>query len=528
MSQANPIGLPSRSVYLDMKKIISRTSAIALLVSVAGAGFAQQTFSFAGPIDSIPVTGTPVQFLAQNPVTTPYLVGANVNLISGDLTAVNPETWASEARIQLTNSAFPTLGLIVQPFTSNEITGTISITPGSSPATGGLAGTGTLVPAASTWTALFFDAFDDGTDTLVDSQWTGTVSFSTTVGTVPTFIYSSTTQTSTRVNANNPGFLSAADLGSQTRINFDDVNVSTATMAGSSSLKLNAVTVGIRRGQGALENNIRVFAAALNADGTVAGAPVLLGNQVLPPRTAAGFATELVTISGLTQTIAAQPGFISGGGFSTIYIGVQMSEDTTPGSSGWRLTTGPSPNAGGFANLFETAPATNNTYSFGPPPAVQATYYIVLEATPLTSAKISGAIDLLSTTGSGGTEDITWTLDNGTESYTGTVTVADASSSNYEITIPEAATNGNYTLKFKGGTFLAKTLNVVLTGSSLTGQNAALNNGDIDQDGEVGPGDFEAVVALFGGPGDADCDNDGEVGPGDFEIIVANFGLGDE
>lgn len=55
--------------------------------------------------------------------------------------------------------------------------------------------------------------------------------------------------------------------------------------------------------------------------------------------------------------------------------------------------------------------------------------------------------------------------------------------------------------------------------------------GDADRDGEVGPGDFERVVAGFGsGPADptwdawADIDFDGEVGPGDFEIIVANFG----
>jgi hypothetical protein len=85
-----------------------------------------------------------------------------------------------------------------------------------------------------------------------------------------------------------------------------------------------------------------------------------------------------------------------------------------------------------------------------------------------------------------------------------------------------------YTLRFKGGTFLATTLNVYLSGTSLTSQHATLKNGDIDQDGEVGPSDFELVVAQFGGSGSADVDNDGEVGPADFEIIVVNFGLGDE
>jgi hypothetical protein len=56
----------------------------------------------------------------------------------------------------------------------------------------------------------------------------------------------------------------------------------------------------------------------------------------------------------------------------------------------------------------------------------------------------------------------------------------------------------------------------------------SLINGDIDQDGEVGPSDFETVVASFGlDYAEGDADNDGEVGPGDFEIVVRNFGLGD-
>lgn len=54
--------------------------------------------------------------------------------------------------------------------------------------------------------------------------------------------------------------------------------------------------------------------------------------------------------------------------------------------------------------------------------------------------------------------------------------------------------------------------------------------GDIDGDGEVGPGDFAALAAAFlSAPGDpnwneaADLDCDGEVGPGDFDILSRNF-----
>jgi hypothetical protein len=143
-------------------------------------------------------------------------------------------------------------------------------------------------------------------------------------------------------------------------------------------------------------------------------------------------------------------------------------------------------------------------------------------------AAVYGNITLLNTAGGSGTESINWVLANGTNSYSGSFTIADTGTQPYRFELPANAANGAYTLKLKGGTFLSKTLNVTLDGYSLNGQNATLKNGDVDQDGEVGPGDFEAVVAQFGLSGDADCDNDGEVGPSDFEIVVGNFGIGDE
>lgn len=143
-------------------------------------------------------------------------------------------------------------------------------------------------------------------------------------------------------------------------------------------------------------------------------------------------------------------------------------------------------------------------------------------------ATISGTLTLGDTIGSSGTTTIDWTLSNTVNTYTGSVVVTDFGTSSYTLPIPGAAPAGAYTLKFKGGSFLAKTLNVTLSGASLTSQNAILENGDVDQNGEVGPSDFELVIAQFGEPGTADADNNGEVGPSDFEIVVANFGIGDE
>lgn len=70
----------------------------------------------------------------------------------------------------------------------------------------------------------------------------------------------------------------------------------------------------------------------------------------------------------------------------------------------------------------------------------------------------------------------------------------------------------------------------------LSTQSATLNIlfllGDIDKDGEVGPGDFSRLANAFlsvpGDPNwdaDADLDQDGEIGPGDFSILANQFGL---
>jgi hypothetical protein len=158
---------------------------------------------------------------------------------------------------------------------------------------------------------------------------------------------------------------------------------------------------------------------------------------------------------------------------------------------------------------------------------VQNQYQALLWTFPI--RRISGSMTLENTSGQGeaGTEAINWTLGCGTNTFTGVVTVNQLGGGTYSIEIPPGTPNGVYTLQFKGGTFLSSSYVVNLNGNNIT-RTIRLRNGDIDQDGEVGPGDFEAVVGQFGSPGSADADNDGEVGPSDFEIVVGNFGLQDQ
>jgi subtilisin-like proprotein convertase family protein len=91
-------------------------------------------------------------------------------------------------------------------------------------------------------------------------------------------------------------------------------------------------------------------------------------------------------------------------------------------------------------------------------------------------------------------------------------------------------TSGIYDVFVSSPYFLRKKISAIsVTSASTQLGTVILINGDVDQDGEVGPGDFELVVSNFGNSpatqADGDMDGDGEVGPGDFEIVVANFGL---
>ena len=147
---------------------------------------------------------------------------------------------------------------------------------------------------------------------------------------------------------------------------------------------------------------------------------------------------------------------------------------------------------------------------------------------PIGNPTLTGSITLLDTLGVGAGETIDWTMTGLGGTFTGKTYVNDSGTSPYTIDVPVGAPLGNYSMKFKGGTFLSDTVDFSILGTSVILPSAELVNGDIDQDGEVGPSDFEQVVASFGGVGIADVDNDGEVGPGDFEVVVENFGMQDQ
>lgn len=91
---------------------------------------------------------------------------------------------------------------------------------------------------------------------------------------------------------------------------------------------------------------------------------------------------------------------------------------------------------------------------------------------------------------------------------------------------------GPLTIKIKASHWLQRNVDFTLTSAGISGIFVGLINGDVDNDNEVGPGDFGALSTSYGavtGDGnwnvEADLDGDGEVGPSDFGILSSNYGL---
>lgn len=116
-------------------------------------------------------------------------------------------------------------------------------------------------------------------------------------------------------------------------------------------------------------------------------------------------------------------------------------------------------------------------------------------------------------------------------------TVALSLGGDYELLNPQLVdANSNpvqfYMVQAKSWMFLRGTMGPFNWSTPVNGSSITLLNGDIDQDNEVGPGDFGAFSTAYGAAdGDpnynffADLDCDGEVGPSDFGIFSTNYGL---
>ena len=104
------------------------------------------------------------------------------------------------------------------------------------------------------------------------------------------------------------------------------------------------------------------------------------------------------------------------------------------------------------------------------------------------------------------------------------------------FTIQTNVQAGNYDVAFKGSHWLRDTVSNVTFSNTSASASFDSVNGDIDEDNEVGIGDYAILSFSYGSiQGDpnwdpaADLDGDGEVAIGDYAILSANYGqMGDD
>ncbi len=120
---------------------------------------------------------------------------------------------------------------------------------------------------------------------------------------------------------------------------------------------------------------------------------------------------------------------------------------------------------------------------------------------------------------------ISYTVTQGSTTLASGIVTAGTSSSALNIGVPASAT-GTAQLSLDGSSFLKKVINFSLTGSNQAIGTVMMQNGDVDNSGEVDAADIDAVIAAFGDTSSASTDVDvsGEVDAADIDIVIANFG----
>lgn len=142
---------------------------------------------------------------------------------------------------------------------------------------------------------------------------------------------------------------------------------------------------------------------------------------------------------------------------------------------------------------------------------------------------IKGNVMLNNITTNGEGEPITVdVVSSGTSLQSFTTTLDRNGLINMRSTVPA----GTYDVYVRGATHITKKISNVVFSADSANFTAALINGDVNGDNEVGPADFTLLSGSFGkmlgDPGylaSADLNRDDEVGPADFTILSQNFGI---
>lgn len=490
------------------------TGTTTILANSFDSGVLAGPFNAGGNVDSVDNA-----VITMAPVGTSFIMGTQV-AFSGTATRVQTNSHASELRVRVRNSAFPSYyTLEFQPTPMDFSGGSVLVsdfqiaTPSPRDVyTNRMNSTlrGMLIPAGSTFSAEFWDNVDNGAG--ADATWSN-VQFRfisgtawTTGGTAPSVF---------------------TDLGSITNANASTSNALSATSPAITSGGVSWFKLTVPSnvdGTGGSYLNLYVSSAATT--GAVSDSTMSLydnSGRLLGYDDDGGAAL----FSKLT--------FGAAGATTPYSINLLAGEEPFNGKDGGGLPAGtywiavvPYASNGTSADAF--AVTSNNTSSFAN--GVKLNAISNLPAPRPANQEVTGTLNLgdTGTFGGGLVRYVNYSVwQNGAVVGGGMIT-AHGPSNAFSVTLPTSVT-GAVTIEWDGSSFLDRKTNVNLTGSDQAIGAVNLQNGDVDNSGEVDAGDIDEVISNFGQlwPGgygniDADLDVSGEVDAADIDIIIANFG----
>ncbi len=448
---------------------------------------------FAGPIPVVDGAGDPDNAVLTGTLSSAVTLGTNI-LFSGSYTLVTAGDWASDVRVRIRSTSSPSVFAEVQPFT--QLSGApVSISGAIRPLSGGLVGSN--LAAGSTLTFEFWQASNEGLADIAESNLSN-VNFGFLNGpayvppTPPTSIDLGVVN-STTAPESSPLLAAIASLTGPEVVWRRFTLPANVSVSGGTFLDIytNVVAGGSTDPELALFDSLGRLVAVDSDDNYGFQSQLSFG---------VGGRAEIAPPGGeiLGQPFTGADGSILGSG--TYYLAV--TQYLIGASNGFAVTS----TSGAAANAGTSVALRTNAGG--------------------ASANLTGALNLSDTSATfafGRT--IAYVVKQGTTTIASGSVLANAASNGFSISVPASAT-GAATIEWDGSSFLLRKTNINLTGSNLAVGSVSVQNGDVDNSGEVDAADIDEVIADFGDTTDnpSDVDVSGEVDAADIDIVIANFG----
>lgn len=487
--------------------------------SLTGTSFSStyDSATIAGPLNAGGALGSVDNSTVTLPsVGTSFIMGTTL-AFSGTATKVHSSTAASELRVRVRNSAYPTLSLDFQPTTVAFAGGSVNVndfqvaTPSQREVYfNRMQNTlrGMSMPSGSTFTAEFWDNNDNGAG--ADATWTN-VRLRFQSGTAAATGAEPTTYT---------------DLGTISNANASFANALSATSPSITSgavqwFKLTVPTT-IDGGAGTYLNMWASSAGGSSVTDSVLSLFDSTGRHLaFDDDSADGFYSMLTIGAPGAATPWATNLLVGEEAFSG-------KDSHGLGAGTYWIAVAPYHAGGTYADAFAVTSGSSTSFLGG----VKLNVISNLPAPLMASQSLVGTINLGDTGvfGSSLERYIHYTVRQDGQVVGGGMVTAESATGAFSLSLPSHIV-GTVEVSYDGSSFLSRTTTINLTGSNQEIGQVTLQNGDVDNSGEVDAADIDEVIFNFGAtwPGgdgniDADVDVSGEVDAADIDIVIANFG----